>query len=541
MPLFRKNFRNYFTVYNLFLIAAILLFIGVRLRHINISFERDEGEYAYAGQEILRGGLPYKDFYNMKMPGVYYIMAFLFRLFGDSVYTVKLSLLFINLTSAFFIFLTAKKLFGKDTGIAAAAIFLLFCLSYSAQGWTANAEHYVVFFACIGLYFAVLARQKDSNIFLFFSGAVMMLALICKQHGIGFLMFPGFWFMYINFKSEVSKRWSEINFKSFLPIFQKYAVQMFFYGLGCALPFSGMIFYFWHFDILPSFYYLTFQYAQAYTGIKPMFLEIWQFRPVFWDAFGFWFLIFVLFYFDIRKKIKIGQDGFFPILFICCFASVSIGWYYRPHYFQLLFPVAAMMSAWVIVHLDFFWSAKWLTPTRYIVFSFAGMLVMQQAYFFSASSEFITKAMYKGDFFNEEKEIGTHINSLMSTPNEKIGLVGCEPEVFYYSKRQSASGFIYVYPLLEKQCYATAMFQQFVKEIETVKPEILVYVQNINDASLDEDKVNLLNQWFADFSKGYNIVAQSYLENGISKMDWHSENKMRVSLDSTITLIYKIK
>ena len=48
---------------------AVIVFglvIAIRIRLLGIPLERDEGEYAYAGQLMLQGIPPYKLAYNMK-------------------------------------------------------------------------------------------------------------------------------------------------------------------------------------------------------------------------------------------------------------------------------------------------------------------------------------------------------------------------------------------------------------------------------------------------------------------------------------------
>ena len=52
-------------------LLVILLAAAVRIRLLQIPLERDEGEYAYAGQMILQGIPPYESAFNMKFPGVY--------------------------------------------------------------------------------------------------------------------------------------------------------------------------------------------------------------------------------------------------------------------------------------------------------------------------------------------------------------------------------------------------------------------------------------------------------------------------------------
>jgi hypothetical protein len=44
---------------------AVLVVLVVRVRLRELPLERDEGEYAYAGQLILQGVPPYKEAYNM--------------------------------------------------------------------------------------------------------------------------------------------------------------------------------------------------------------------------------------------------------------------------------------------------------------------------------------------------------------------------------------------------------------------------------------------------------------------------------------------
>jgi len=52
-------------------VAVFSLTTGVRIRLLGIPLERDEGEYAYAGQLFLQGIPPYKLAYSMKLPGTY--------------------------------------------------------------------------------------------------------------------------------------------------------------------------------------------------------------------------------------------------------------------------------------------------------------------------------------------------------------------------------------------------------------------------------------------------------------------------------------
>src|ERR1043166_10264218 len=76
------------------LVSAVVLFaMAVRLRLREMPLERDEGEYAYAGQLILQGVAPYQLVYNMKFPGTYYSYSLLMAIFGQTAWGVHVGLL----------------------------------------------------------------------------------------------------------------------------------------------------------------------------------------------------------------------------------------------------------------------------------------------------------------------------------------------------------------------------------------------------------------------------------------------------------------
>ncbi len=80
------------------LLGVILLLVySIRLKFLSIPFERDEGAYAYYGRQILDGKIPYKDFYEQKLPGIFYFYALIVSLFGSTIQGLHLGFIFINL------------------------------------------------------------------------------------------------------------------------------------------------------------------------------------------------------------------------------------------------------------------------------------------------------------------------------------------------------------------------------------------------------------------------------------------------------------
>src|SRR5437588_12691628 len=78
------------------LLLVLLLFAGIRWRLREMPLERDEGEYAYAGQLILQGIPPYQLAYNMKLPGTYLAYAAFLRTFGETPAGIHLGLSLAN-------------------------------------------------------------------------------------------------------------------------------------------------------------------------------------------------------------------------------------------------------------------------------------------------------------------------------------------------------------------------------------------------------------------------------------------------------------
>src|SRR4051812_39857013 len=114
--------------------ATILLVFAIRVRLRQMPLERDEGEYAYAGQLILQGVPPYKDAYNMKLPGTYAAYAVIMAVFGQSASGIHIGVAIINAGSILLIFLIGRKILDQPAGVTAAISYALLSTSPSVLG-----------------------------------------------------------------------------------------------------------------------------------------------------------------------------------------------------------------------------------------------------------------------------------------------------------------------------------------------------------------------------------------------------------------------
>src|SRR5499433_4249831 len=89
--------------------VVILLVSGIRFRLRDFPLERDEGEYAYAGQLILQGIPPYQLAYNMKLPGTYAAYALMMAVFGQTPSGIHIGVILVTSACVLLVFAIARR------------------------------------------------------------------------------------------------------------------------------------------------------------------------------------------------------------------------------------------------------------------------------------------------------------------------------------------------------------------------------------------------------------------------------------------------
>src|SRR5947207_2830286 len=182
---------------------AVIVFgvtVAIRIRLLGIPLERDEGEYAYAGQLMLQGIPPYRLAYNMKFPGVYAAYALIMWIFGESSTGIHLGLLIVNIASIVIIFLIARRLTGLIAGIAAAASYAILSASPSVLGLAAHATHFVMLPTLLGA--LVLLKPVLTKKMVLVSGIFFGAGLLMKQPAIFFICFGAAYLLFRDWRAK---------------------------------------------------------------------------------------------------------------------------------------------------------------------------------------------------------------------------------------------------------------------------------------------------------------------------------------------------
>jgi len=493
----KKSSSSKNTLFNACLITVFVLLLAVtviiRIRTLAAPLERDEGEYAYAGQLILEGVPPFQQTY--KVPGIYYAYAVILFCFGQTQSGIHAAVLLINTATVFLLFVLSKRLFGSIAGLASAVFFAITSISSSIKA-TANAENFVVLFAIAGI--ILLMNFADSKKYLSLAAGSILLgiAFIMKQHGAAFILF-GFLFLLWD-----QIRQKPLNWKKLVSVISVY----FFFVL---LPFLIVCLILWYCGVLEKFWFWTFKYTSHYVKIVPLEAGFKSLKSVLMKIIlsgPFIWLSALLGFLSIIWNSRIRKHSVFLVGFlICSFLSVCPGLYFRPHYFVLFLPALVIFAgAGVIAVRDLLGLCiKSDTKTAFvsiliILAAWLQSFYCQRNYLLESDPVMVSRYNFGSCPFPESLQIANFIKN-RSNKDDKIAVLGSEPEIYFYSHRRSATTYIYTYPLMEAQPYAADMQREMIGQIEAAKPRFIVIVKCDNSWLVLQDSEELIFNWMGQY------------------------------------------
>jgi hypothetical protein len=485
----------------LFVLLVLVLLVFVRYRLLDLPLERGEGENACAGQLILQGIPPYQITWNTKLPGAYLGCALGMAVFGQTAVGIHATLIVVNSLTIIFVFLLGQRLFGTIAGLAACATYGVLSASPVVLGLAMHANQFVMLFAVWGAWRLWKAEEFYRWHAFFFSGVLFGLAFVMKQQAICFCLFA---------PTIVVCR--AIQNRSILkPVSLR---KLFFLGVGMVLPFSAVYGYLYEAGVLPKFLFWTFSYAGSHAteltvkeGLQHLAIYIGKTWPVYFPFLGF---VLVSLPFVFRDRALRGQIVFGAVFLFFSVACASIDFYFREHYFILILPALAIFVGLAIVSLQFATENRALkiVPALICLLILGGSIFQQRQFYFQLPANAVSRIIYKGDTpYSEMPAVGGYIAG-HSSPSATVAVVGSEPEIYFYAQRHPATGYLSTYPLMEPQPYAAQMQAEMISEIETNKPDFLVFVGNPASWHTRPGSDRSIFDWFTKYSgKFYERVA----------------------------------
>ena len=459
------------------LVVVLVIFAIVRIRLRNMPLERDEGEYAYAGQLILQGVPPYHFAYNMKLPGTYAAYAVMMAAFGQTVAGIRIGMLVVLLGNTFLVFFLGRRLFGILAGTVAAASYTILANRLTTVSLNGHATHFIVLMALAGTLLLLRAIETQRTGALFGSGIFFGLAFLMKQHGILFAVFGFLFWAWSEWKQQRAN-WRKLIFQGCI------------LATGMILPFLLTCLILWYAGVFRQFWFWTVSYGAAYEneikfseGSRYFRAMISRFaRPLnIWIPAG---LGLTALFWNRRGR----QHNVLLLSFaLFSFLAVCPGFWFRPHYFLVLLPAVALLAGLGISATYEYLRERevspkvvWI-PIALFVLSYLSALRGQRKYLFKMDPVRVHREMYIGDGFPEAAAVGNYIRDHSST-QDRVAVIGSEPEIYFLSRRRSATGYIYMYPLMEKQKFALRMQSDMIHQIEDTQPKIVVFVDTLSGA-----------------------------------------------------------
>jgi hypothetical protein len=451
------------------LVIVLVIFALVRIRLRNMPLERDEGEYAYAGQLMLQGEPPYHLAYNMKLPGTYAAYAVMMAAFGQTVAGIRMGMLIVLIGNTLLIFLLGRRLFGILAGTVAAAFYTILANRLWTLSLGGHATHFIVLMALAGTLLLLHAISTQRTSVLFGGGLCFGLAFLMKQHGILFAIF-GFLFW-------VWTEWAQGD------NWRRVISQGGILATGMILPYLLTCFVAWHEGVFEQFWFWTVSYGAQYEKLVKYSDAWWTLKlsmhrlPLpqnIWLTAGFGLTAVFWNRRAREQKVFILSFLLFSILAVCP------GLYFRPHYFLVMLPAVSLLSGLGIgAAYEYLQERNALSkvaaiPIALFVLMYISALREQKKYLFKMDPLNVNREMYGWDGFPEAMAVGDYVRDHTSA-SDRIAVFGSEPEIYFYSHRRSATGYIYMYPLMENQKFALRMQSEMMHEIENAPPKIVVF------------------------------------------------------------------
>jgi len=489
-----------------FTVLVVAFVAGIRIWSMNFPLERDEGEYAYAGQLILQGVPPYELAYNMKFPGTYAGYALMMGLFGETAAGIHFGILCLTTLTALMLYWLGKNILDGLFGMVAATFYAVLAAEPLMFGLAGHATHFIAFFVTAALCMMWKARTTGDWVRAGLSGVLFGMALLMKQHA----AVIGLWAVSVYVVDAIRHR----DAPSPRRWFNSAAAFV-----GLLLPFAICCVVLWQAGVFGKFWFWTVDYAREYVSVLPFSVAWdrlwWSLRAMtsenrlLWAVAG---LGFFLVWRDPRLK---PVAGWLTGLAVASLLSTAPGFYFRTHYFLLTLPALAFLAAAAIACVGRLLSVRFPARSGCIAAGFylvcLGVSVARDwgmwSSFGRAQGADVLRAheFYGLEPFPEAESVAQFIRA-NSDPSSRVAVLGSEPEIYFLSHRRSATGYVYMYPLMEAQAFAGRMQEDMVREVMTNAPEFIVVVQLDSSWLMTKQSDKTIFDWWSSYQTNYTYV-----------------------------------
>ncbi len=303
------------------------------------------------------------------------------------------------------------------------------------------------------------------------------------------------------------------------------------------LPFGLTCLWLWWAGVFGHFWFWIFTYSSAYgsqiAGASGLQYLLAQFQDhsgvdvLFWVVAAIGLLLMC---FDRKPG---DRKMILVTLLAVSLVSVCPGLYFRQHYFVLALPAVSLLTGYVLTFLLKLIVQAGFPPMARIIPGTVLLLIcllvfvdrrQQKILFRDTPSDACRDLFGKENPFAESPEIGRYIQE-HTTRDDRIAVLGSEPQICFYARRLSVTGYIYTYGLVELNSPSQRMQNEMVREIEAGKPEMLVVVELPLSWLTSKDSEQFIFNWMEKYANDfYDLVGVFHFSpSGETEAYWGSE------------------
>ena len=431
---------------------------------------RDTSAFAYVGDGILVGEVPYLDRWDHKGPVTYVIYALGLLAPGWwGIWSINLAFLFCSVWLAFKI---VDRQFGTVAALFSVATLLIYVMTIGSRlGLT---EHYALFFQFLALFLFLRAKKTGGpNAWECLGiGALGALSFLLRANLIGVWLAIGIFWAVRWPEARLRIVWSVIGGLSVLA-----AVSVAFLSLGAWTDF-------WNATIVYNFVYSD---APTSHRIRAAMLLVWHLSPmvpllvIAWLV-GIWCTL-------TGKFQRTEVEGIWP--FVLILGPIEIGLSMVSgsgygHYYLAILPVGTLYLGLLV----WFVSKQKLATPAFLALILLFATVNYHMDIYERAADMVRMVRGIGEQgsptrMDRDRQVAKKVKSL-STPQDTILVWGAETQIYLLSERDSPTRFFYQYPLARSSFAKDGDLDEFILDVKEGWPAVIVDARSPRLPPLDE-------------------------------------------------------
>jgi hypothetical protein len=453
-------------------VAAALLFLALRIPYLDLPLERDEGEYAYVAQHLLEPDfVPYRDAFVHKPPGAFLVYFLALHTSGESVREIRLFALLWMAATLLAVAHLGHRLAGPLAGAFAGLAFAAASSAPSLLGPSTNTEMLLLLPLVASLSVALRAGETGRLGAWALAGALGATACwfkpLAAPHAVVLVAYA-----LLGAPLAAGRRpsartrlaWAAALAAGALAV--SFPVLLYFAARGSFAAFLDAVF------LYNAGYAAALSLAQ---GMDRLHTELSRQLPEF---VSLWLLAAAALAgpFALPRKTSALLAGWL----VACFVGLSLGFYYRPHYFMLWIPalciLAGCAATGAVARAPARPGARRLAVAALLLLIAAPIWRSHDARLVGGSPAAVSRMLYGQNPFAESPAIAEAIRSV-TEPEDTVFIVGSEPQILFHAQRRSATRYILTYPLMSGHPSAGERQREALEEVQRARPGVVLLVR----------------------------------------------------------------